>query len=308
MFPDYVKLVVQDYERKKSLKTLSSRLVNPSPARLRDECLLVCKENFLRKDEGILRTFFNTTGEHAQYLNTINNYDIDKFRPLVNFLRDPAIKTDVKNIDLLAWLIDFNDRPFELGKNYIVEDEKSLGATINPVENNDEDKKPDGGHILPLPPPISYNETTKSEQTSSKKNNGSLKKIGIYIGIAFLAASGMYVYYNSGNHKSAAMGTTLPFAESCMYWTGDHYEQVSCNKKIKDALVIALDSFKLVHFKKITTPDTITHQHIGRIWYIKNEGNIEFYTSEGAHPVDMKKRLKPVTGYIIDKYILSKQN
>jgi hypothetical protein len=88
-----------------------------------------------------------------------------------------------------------------------------------------------------------------------------------------------------------------------MYWAGDHYEQVSCNQKLGDTMVIALDTFKLRHFKKITRPDTITGYSLGRVWYIKMDGRVEFYTADGHHPIQQQRRLKPLSDYIIFKYI-----
>ncbi len=310
MFGDYIKLVLEDYQKKIENNTISHALVHLKPAALRDLCIAHYEKKYdPKKDQIALNEFFGQYDDKLSMAKAIKKCEPSKFKPLINYLKKETNNTDEKNIELLAWLIDFNDRPFELGKKYIVEDAESLGETITLEENKDGGEQPDNGHILPFPPPFGNgSDTHTGKLISSNKPNGSFKKIGIYIGIALLGAAGMYIYYNNTNHKPAVMGNTFTHTEGCMYWTGDHYEQVSCKKTIKDALVIALDSFKLVHFKKITTPDTITHQDIGRVWYIKNEGNIEFYTSEGAHPVDMKKRLKPVTGYIIDKYILSKTN
>ncbi len=311
MFPDYVKLVVQDYERKRATQALSSRLASPTPARLRDECLLVCKEQFQRKDEGILRTFFDTSGDQDHYLDTINNFDINRFRPLINFLRNPSITTDIKNINLLAWLIDFKDRPFELGKTYIVAEGNNNEITNPVAEEQDTPGQAPEEQEKKFPPPTSESPfgTGKKPDTKPgavKPPTGTLiKKISLYTGILLLVICGLYIYYNNTSDKPTVMGRTLKGPEACMYWAGDHYEQVSCNEK-KESLVIALDSFKLQHFRKITRPDTITQNHVGSVWYIKNGGDIEFYTAEGMHPVDIKKRLKPATAYIIDKYIISR--
>lgn len=307
IFPDYQEAVLRYL---KSRETVSSNLMQPTPASLRDECFLVCSEGFNRKDEHILRIFFGKAEDKNQYLKLIERCDIDRLKPLANFLKKTSIKTNVRNVELLAWLIDFKYRPYESWKENSVEDEISYGTTLQPTkETTDENsiKKDWTRPEAPKPVP-DVNNSDAEKSPRNKKNNLTLKNIGIYIGVVFLAASGLYIYYISTNHKPTVMGNTFANTEACMYWTGDHYEQVSCNNKIKDAFVIALDSFKLLHFKRITAPDTITYQHIGRIWYIKTDGNIEFYTSEGAHPLDMKKRLKPITSYIINKYILSKTN
>ena len=88
-----------------------------------------------------------------------------------------------------------------------------------------------------------------------------------------------------------------------MYCAGDHYEQVPCKKKFGDTLVIALDPEKLSTFRKITRPDTITKKSLGNIYYVKFNGDREYFTADGRHPVDRKLHLKPITDYIIDRYI-----
>jgi hypothetical protein len=90
-----------------------------------------------------------------------------------------------------------------------------------------------------------------------------------------------------------------------MYWTGDHYQSSSCNIKLGDTALIAFDEQKAL-LKKISRPDTISYKAIGRVWYVKIDSDIEHYTSSGFHPIDTRKKLKPITKYIIDKYILHK--
>ncbi|MCH5718550.1 hypothetical protein [Niabella hibiscisoli] len=43
----------------------------------------------------------------------IENFSIDKFRPLVKYIKEPDIETAFKNVELLAWLINFEPRPLE---------------------------------------------------------------------------------------------------------------------------------------------------------------------------------------------------
>ncbi|MCK7553970.1 hypothetical protein MKQ70_02680 [Chitinophaga sedimenti] len=96
-----------------------------------------------------------------------------------------------------------------------------------------------------------------------------------------------------------------PPSGSCMYWAQDHYEPIPCGQKIPGARIIALDSIRLKNFRRITRPDTISYQSKGKVWYSKISGKVEFYTWGGEHPVVFDYRLKPVTKYIIDTYILS---
>jgi hypothetical protein len=92
----------------------------------------------------------------------------------------------------------------------------------------------------------------------------------------------------------------------CMYWTGDHYEKISCHSR-QDTLVIALDSLKLEQFRKINKPDTITFGSIGFVWYSKINNNYEYFTAGGYHPIERGKKLKPITPFIIRNHILPMQ-
>ncbi len=45
-----------------------------------------------------------------------------------------------------------------------------------------------------------------------------------------------------------------------------------------------------------------------RIWYGKNrEGELEYFSSQGLHP-QTGKTLKPITRYMIEKYICNRDN
>jgi hypothetical protein len=87
-----------------------------------------------------------------------------------------------------------------------------------------------------------------------------------------------------------------------MCWTGDHYRRVSCKQRPGENPVYALDSLKLEKFKRITTPDTLTANAVGRVWYSKIDGKIEYFTADGFHPVHTERHLHPLTVYILNKY------
>lgn len=89
----------------------------------------------------------------------------------------------------------------------------------------------------------------------------------------------------------------------CMYWSNDHYESVFCDDPVKKDNSIALNEDLTVLFMKITKPDTLTVENaLGKVWYDKSNKKVEFFTHHGTHPVN-GKTLKPVTKYIIEKYV-----
>lgn len=95
----------------------------------------------------------------------------------------------------------------------------------------------------------------------------------------------------------------IPPGNQCMYWAGDHYEAIDCNKQVFGVQSIALDTIKLNHFKKITKPDTMTTYSIGKVWYIKGDGpKPECFTADGMHPLHPGRDLRPLTLTILRKY------
>jgi hypothetical protein len=314
MFEDYKEKVILAYQKKKEASSISNNLLHPTPGRLRNECLSIYKERCLQKDEKTFRLFFGPKDNLADYGQSINRVEIDKFRPLINFLKRKTNVTDERNIELLAWLIDFEPRPYQYGINYkeditagiaqeIINNSEKTENKDNsapPDEENDETWNTKENDILEERVAIEENGPVKPEiQTAFEKFDrpkesllGSRikKTIASFMIIIVAVSSGTYVLLRDQN-------------QACMYWTGDHYSPVSCNKKMDDTAIIALDTGKAVHFKKITQTDTLTQSAVGKVWYAKIDGEIEFYTADGFHPIYNDIRLKPITVYILNKYI-----
>jgi hypothetical protein len=279
MFIDYQQLVFQDYQKKKINNAISPRLIYPTPAQIKEECIAVCRDRYSKKDEACLTRFFGKLEDQAAFMKAIEKHETDKFKPLVNYLKSKVGTTEHKNTELLSWLINFEPRPFEYGKRYIVESEEEEMQVIGEqIEEDDE------------------NNSTEEPPEIFKESKPNFKILPASILILLIISVGACVYLLLRPNGK----------QGCMYWADDHYEPVSCNQKFRDKLVLALDSVKLHHFKRITEPDTITWKSKGSVWYVKVDDSIEFYTSDGFHPVQLEKRLRPVTDYIIYKYVYQK--
>ncbi|MBS1662821.1 MAG: hypothetical protein JST68_17380 [Bacteroidetes bacterium] len=118
MFADYEKMVLEDYRSKKSRNMLSSGLIRTTQAKLKKECVRLCKDDIHGKDEKVIRDFCEEWDTEKSCLQNIGKYDVDKFKALSNFMKGNSESTDPKNIQLLAWLIDFPHRPFDYNKDY----------------------------------------------------------------------------------------------------------------------------------------------------------------------------------------------
>lgn len=319
MFADYQRLVVEYYHQKKGDNKLSSNLMFLTPSNLKEECERVCVQRFIMKDEQVIRDFFGKGGTQKDCLDVIKGCLIGKFKPLINFLNGDTGKTDEKNIFLLAWLLDFPDRPFVLGKRY------TSGAAVNSeikvVERVDfHSDDPAVGWHTSTPIQEGYIGVDDKQIEASDNGSGSKARVGVIpdeagdaarvipkrryrkavvaVGIFLVVGvAGCLWWYNK---TSMVMATGNG---GCMYWADYHYQPIPCNKKVPNTLVIALDSAKLRNFKKITLPDTITYRSRGHVWYSKIDNKIEFFTADGKHPIVFDRPLKPISVHIIDKYI-----
>lgn len=126
--PDYIKLVIKTYHKKRTENDLSLLLAQSKPASIRQACLNLyqeyCEKNdaqLFRRDRQALRDFFGHADDGDELLDLIQGLETKKFKPLNNYLKGKNENTEWKNIELLAWLIDFKHRPFVTGMNVILD-------------------------------------------------------------------------------------------------------------------------------------------------------------------------------------------
>ncbi len=272
-----------------------------SPASLQAACMAACRDRYDRKDELILRGFFEAGNDQQTFLYAIEKIEIDRFRPLVYFMKGKTKNPDDKVVELIAWLIDFKDRPYDRLKNYSIAClpsqrppiDKGIEATLPAPAGNE-----NGLPLYPKEPnEMAPNPISSGDDIKRKKRKRFM--LTITISIAF----GMVVFLTWPYKPIKPPKYPLTGNEACMYWDEDHYQPVSCNQKIENVQVIALDTAILKKAHKITRPDTITLNAIGSVWYVKYRGELEYYTDSGSHPLDPNLRLKPITAYMIRKYI-----
>lgn len=115
MMEKYRSEVRRFYETQKALGRLSLNLTYPTVSKLRNECLMLFNEGCDESDLRILKSFMERPIKDKLHESAIRRFDPDKFKALYNFLKRD-IKTSEKNVELLAWLIDFHPRPYS---NYL---------------------------------------------------------------------------------------------------------------------------------------------------------------------------------------------
>lgn len=137
-------------------------------------------------------------------------------------------------------------------------------------------------------PPISKT-TTTSIQEKLSLNVQSIKKFGLPAALLGLLIFGSNV-------------TAVFKSEDCIVWREDHYETIDCTDPSENILINTID---IAHFKKIDVDSTTIFfiKNDAIVWYGKaTSGEMEYFSSRGKHPITGKE-LKPITEYIIHKYI-----
>ncbi|MCX2574062.1 hypothetical protein [Pedobacter sandarakinus] len=345
---DYQELVIATYKRKLTAGELSLSLSNPTTAKLKKECLKAYDQRYTPEDDDILSTFFNVDRIGNDFRNVISQSNTGAFRALLNHLSNDSIKTNERNSELLAWLIDFKPRPSfryyqflrnnQLNENdQSVEQRKAESSINNEEESGDRGigspttstcevvnggsnqgrfpgGKEDVGQVLSIENGTDSDKGGVDESSGDIKNTSAeiiskpdkpvkFKFIGQNLNIILstvtlaIIAIGVLIFWQ---HQTDRERVTKD--EKCMYWTGNKYEAISCNLETSTPKM-ALDIERLQNFKKITTPDKLTKLDLGKVWYSKVYGKIEFYTDSGMHPIDTNKALKPLTAYMLRSHV-----
>lgn len=270
---DHSHPVFKEYERRKDLKILSTNLREPTPASLRNECLVVYDEKGEQANEPTLRAFFGSLNNGETYRNKIVNIDIDKFRPLVSFLRKTIKTTNNVNTELLNWLMG---------------EENKEGIPLPPAS--------------PIPPvsPVSPIPPIAEKLTSWDKVTFFIRQANISFFLLILLLGFTLIFFL---WQENTLSIKQPEAnEKCMYWTGYHYEPISCDKTADNSIIVPLNMNKMKSMKKLPFFTKVTKRDIGRMWWGKVDGRPEYFTDSGMHPVDTTKRLLPLSAYMITKY------
>ncbi|HEY0091818.1 MAG TPA: hypothetical protein VGB43_04955 [Flavobacterium sp.] len=269
---EYKAAIRARYETEKN-GTYSEFLIAPSPAKLRELCKLFCEKGLSADDEGIMIRFF---GEPSSSLTKqISNFDIDRLKPIRNFLVKGSKLTALESINLAALLVCVENRPY---LKYKASDNQTFEKSQLKGNANKE-----------LLARIDENSVGQS------KRKKTITVAVIITAIAIFSGYGIKSKY-------------FP-AKECMEWRVDHYEEVLCDDAVNQFAATAESVPKnlkvMGEMKKIQpTAETVFFRH-GKpvVWYCKQNRTVEFFTAAGNHPVS-GKQLKPITQYMVKKYVL----
>ena len=270
-FDDYIKAVKLQYELKKNGE-YGGFLLQPSPAQLRNLCLMIYDKGLLKLDEEQFSNFFQPK-ENEDLRKCILNFDVEKFKPIGLFFKGKSETTNLTNLELIAVLVAFPQRPLK----------KFLRSDIPLTEIIQEDGEDFKGEDTDLNKPV----TTK---TTAKRNKLAL--------IALVVVTFLSVGY-------VAKDNYFP-TKQCMQWQEDHYQIVDCkvNGFASISPVVALDE-DVVELKKVTLKkgmEFFKYKKPLYYYYKVNKDSVEFFNAPGLHPITQEP-LRKITWHMIHKYV-----
>jgi hypothetical protein len=126
--------------------------------------------------------------------------------------------------------------------------------------------------------------------------------LGMFILGSFLIGNYYCSTGNRNEYESFNLLNLPGIEKNCMYWDNNEYRLTDCKEENPVLNVVPKDNVQIKYFKRITRKDTLTVDNaLGKTWYSKVNGKVEFFTMDGIDP-ENKKELKRSTEYIIRKY------
>ncbi|MFC3160099.1 hypothetical protein SAMN05443633_11945 [Chryseobacterium arachidis] len=133
-----------------------------------------------------------------------------------------------------------------------------------------------------------------------KKNGLGIMEMALLICLA----TGSVVFSNNKKTNTLGFisGMELATEKKYMYWDGEMYIATDSTYISPEFEVVAMDEFRFKFFKRITRKDTMTVENsLGKTWYSKYYGDVEFFTADGIDP-DNNRELRKSTAPMIEKY------
>lgn len=264
MFDNFKKAVLADYEKKKKSDDISENLLNPSRAKLRAECFIALDKHYKAEDDEILKQFFDPFKKYESHKLSIQKFDGDGFKSIIDFFAGNVVVRKEENVKLLAWLINYEHRPYHSGW---------VAPLVTEVG---EDPNPPIGELKFWQKPIFI--------------SGSI--------MVALVLFGYLIWQFNFNTSSS----TPKSNEKCMFWTGNHFEPIDCGESKKYKIVETLDIQRLHGFKKIFFKDLLNKKDIGKVHLLNGVDGPEYFTQNGIYPKDPARKLRPLSIYMLTKY------
>ncbi len=270
---------IQSYYEIAKNEDVSGILSNPSPAQLRTLSLIVLDKGINGKEEEIFQLFFEKK-DNEILKKAIENCNIDKFKPIISFLKKERDSENAIRVEMSAILINFNPRPY------------SLFSKSSLIENTVETK---GNELLNIDSNviIKNSELLNSRSDVFQPFKSSITK---KVGIGSLVVLGLFGAKN------------MFFKEKeCMEWKEDHYELVECkSEQVGIANTKIIKPYNAMEFErkelKVCDSTKFFNGEKPIVWYSKKNNVVQFFNMDGENP-ENGAEIKKVTPHIIDTYV-----
>jgi hypothetical protein len=284
-FNEYKKTIRTQYEKKK-LEDVTGILMHPSPAQLRNLCLLLFDKSLSNNDEKTMKLFFNVKEEES-LRKAIEKCEISRFRPIQSFLRGEKDSENMTRIELAAILVDYNSRPY---KKYM---QVGGGMPITDI-------------AIPLPEEQIDIVNDIDDLEEFKENEIIIEDKKTFKRLILFLMVLLSLFFMGYTIKDIISPT-----KECMQWKMNHYEAVDCSDEelgISQLNSIVPIDKKTIDLKKLDSKVALVFFKNDKpvVWYSKEDGKIELFNQPGFHP-ETEKPLKPITDYIIHKYKLEQK-
>lgn len=314
----YSEEILKKYEEK-------GVLLEPTRTDIKDKCIVRFLEGSHVKDEEFLRLFFKVNREE-DLLKRIESTDPEKFRTVQNFLLRNTGSTSRKNLNLIAWLINFQSRPYTLYRMQEIQKNKDDAncEEIQPTKKEEKINATVNSEKSTIDKTFSFTKenTPKTDELTFEVAMYSEKKIWMTASIIAICIFFFYGVHNftaqkktANEEKSQKEAHMTDTRQQCMAWNGETYEITDCTYSVHPQYrtkVIVYDSFIQKNLKKvevsIKTSFFAADTETPLIWYYKIHSNTyEYFTAKAVHPI-YGDSLKKITQYHIDHYIPKYKN
>ena len=235
---------------------------------------------------------------HLCFIDNLKFYEISE-KTFIRYYEDFVESNSSRNIEperlnKMSQYIGYKDFT-DFSRTFIKNDEKKNLTTVKISVDQDEEIISERLSKINI---NIINEQHFKMPEFVKQN--SLGMVGIFILGSFLIGN---YYCSSGNRNEPLSFFNIAGIEkNCMYWDKNEYKPTDCKDGNPSLVVVPKDTIQIKYFKRITRKDTLTVENaLGKTWYSKVNGKVEFFTMDGIDP-ENKKELKRSTAYIIRKY------
>lgn len=326
---DYYKSAVKKrYEEVKNGVNFNF-LNSPTRGKLRTLCWELFETQNMHSDDLIV---FNTLLGFPFDLNTKNNFrkHSNEFRPIETFLKGETDPLSIEVVDMAAILVGFELRPFNKFRIHnLYRDEIQNDDADNSEISNTERQPIDSSLILETFLDKKESERGIEKGIVEKKHdevteNGKVNEIAIQEAepkaiSLFLIIKEKLLNRLKRKIKVTAIGVAIVLcvgfaaiyeffpSKGCMQWTGTKYEIVDCDLKAPDNNIELLDANQ-VNMERIKVCDTTAFfvNEKAVVFYARSSDSLECFNQIGYHPERRSLYLKPITHYMIGRYVSNK--